>query len=200
MLAFLRSRPTVQRIGCILLLVAAITIAAMLKASPEHLGGPGRVRFIAVLLLVTAVTSLACWRLLRPLHLPPANRWVGDGLLLAGVVLPFLMAFTLGHTEGPAAGSGPAFWKQCGHCLMMGTMMGLPVLGLALLLRRAKVDGASIGALAGVAGGLTAYLTLHIGCTISDPAHVIGGHAGVLLVLGVLAALWRWRERARAAR
>ena len=198
MLGYLRSRSTGQRVFFVGLVAIVATCVALVLRPTDHLAGAGRWRFAGVLVLVAMITVLACWRLMRPLHLPPANRWVGNALLLAGVALPFLMAFTLNHEAGKAIGTGALFYKQCAVCLTLGLVLGMPVLGLALLLRRAKVDGAAIGALAGVAAGLTSYLTLHVHCTISDPAHVMGGHATVLLVLTAGAAIWHVRERRRA--
>ncbi len=197
MLGYLRSRTAGQRVFFVALVAVAATGAALAMRPIEHLTGAGMWCFAAMLMLVATITVLACWRLMRPLHLPPANRWVGNLLLLTGVALPFLMAFTLNHEAGKPVGTGALYYKQCAMCLALGLVLGLPVLGLALLLRRAKVDGAAIGALAGVAAGLTSYLTLHVHCTISDPAHVVGGHASVLLVLTVGAAVWHLRERSR---
>ena len=193
-IAQLRSLSVAQRLLLVVALATAITAAIMLTGPTDNLSGTGMWRAGVVMLVVAVMTVLTCWRLLRPLHLPPANRWVGYGLVAVGVLLPFLMAWALRHDGGQAAATGSAFFKQCAVCTTFGAVLGLPVLGLALLLRRAKIDGVAVGALAGIAAGFTGFLTLHLHCTISDPIHVMGGHASVLLVLGGAAALWRWRE------
>jgi hypothetical protein len=70
-------------------------------------------------------------------------------------------------------------------------MLGLPVLLVAFAVRRAEVDGAALGALAGVAAGLTGNLALQVHCPITHTAHLLIGHATLIIVLGTAAFLWR---------
>jgi len=192
LLAGLRARPTAQRIGLVLTLIAVMVGITAGVTPRTDLADYPALRMAVVLLVLSGVTSAAVWRLLRPLHLPKPSITSTRLLLVAGVLAPTVAALwpVYGHV-GNEAGEGLQFALGCGRCAAFGAVMGAPVLALATMLRRARVDGAAVVALAGVSAGLAGNLTLQLHCPITDPAHLVLAHAGLALVLGVVALRWR---------
>lgn len=192
LLATLRALPTPQRIGLVVILTGLLMgLTAVVTPRGEMADYPV-VRMVVVLAVMGAVMAVAVWRLLRPLHLPKPSSTATRLLLVAGVLAPTVAALwpVYGHA-GHDPGHGLSFAMGCGQCMAFGAVMGAPVLALATMLRRAKVDGAAVVALAGVAAGLVGNLTLQLHCPVTDPLHLLLAHASLALILGVVALRWR---------
>jgi hypothetical protein len=187
----LRALKTIQRTALVIGMMIVVTVLTVATTPRHDLAAYPMGRMAAALLVLAFVSGAASWRLLRPLYAPPPNVWVSRSLLIMGVLTPVVLALMPLDHAGGAAGEGAAFAAACGKCLGFGGILGLPVLVLAFLVRRAHVDGAAIAALAGVAAGLTGNLTLQVHCPITEPTHLLLGHALLLAVLGVGAALWK---------
>jgi hypothetical protein len=189
--ATLRALRTPYRVLLVLAALALVVLLAVAVAPRADLASYPRGRMALSIVLLSAVAAVASWRLLRPLHLPPPPLWSSRLLLIAGVTLPcVLAALPLDHA-GANAGTGAGFAVGCGKCLAFGGALGFPALLLALLLRRAPVDGAAVSALGGVAAGLAANVALGLHCPVSDPAHIVSGHALLVVLLGGVAASWQ---------
>jgi hypothetical protein len=106
-----------------------------------------------------------------------------------GVLVPCVLTLIPLDHHGVAAGEGAIFALECGRCAAFGAVMGLPVLVLALLARRSRLEGV-VAALAGVAAGLTGNLVLQIHCPNTNVVHQLLGHWVVLLFLPVATAIW----------
>lgn len=198
LVATLRALPTSQRLAGIVLASLAVTVLAWLMMPRADMDHYPRGRMLITLGALFGLTVAANLRLLRPLHLPKPPAWTGAVLLLAGIAAPIVLAVVpltaFGHEEF-AAGEGGAFAVGCFKCLSFGAVLGLPVLLLAGLMRRANVDGAAIVALGGVAAGLTGNLTLQVHCPIVDTGHLLLGHASLLFILIAAILLWRSGKR-----
>lgn len=192
LMATLRDRPTPQRIALVLLLTGLLVGVTAAAAPRGELADYPIVRMAIVLVALSGVTGVAIWRLLRPLHLPKPSTASTRLLLVAGVLAPTVAALwpLYGHV-GHDPGHGMAFAVGCGRCMAFGAVMGAPVLALATLMRRSRVDGAAVVALAGVAAGLVGNLTLQLHCPVTDPIHLLLAHASLALILGVVALRWR---------
>lgn len=192
LLASLRARPTPQRIALVIVVTAvlmAVTAVAMPRA---EIAEYPVLRMGIVLATLSTVMAAAVWRLLRPLHLPKPSASSTRLLLVAGVLAPTVAALwpLYGHV-GHHAGEGMHFALGCGRCMAFGAVMGAPVLALATMLRRARVDGAAVVGLAGVAAGLVGNLTLQLHCPITAPLHLLLAHASLAVLLGIVALRWR---------
>ncbi len=191
-LARLRALRTGQRLALVLALVLLLALLVAATTPRADLGQLALTPMMATLGVLTAATALAAWRLLRPLHAPPPHPWASRALLVVGVLTPCVLAFVPGHQgAGAAVGEGAAFMASCGKCLGFGGVLGLPVLLLALWARRAQTDGAAVAALGGVAAGLAGNVTLQLHCPITEPLHVLVGHATLLVLLGAVAVVWQ---------
>lgn len=189
--ARLRAMRTSHRVMLMLALVAAVVVANVALTPRVDFAAYPSGRMAFALALLASVTAGASWRLLRPLHAPPPSLWVSRLLLVAGVLLPCALSMIpMGHV-GAAAGEGSQFVVGCGKCFGFGAAMGFPVLALAFFARRAHVDGAAVAALAGVAAGLTGVLALQVHCPITDPLHLLIGHALLVAALATATALWK---------
>lgn len=187
----LRALSTSRRILLVMTVVVLVTAVAFVTTPRPDLAHYPAARMALSLGLLVAVTGAAAWRLLRPLHLPPPGVWTSRALLVIGVLTPCVLALVPIHHPGAPAGEGVAFAAACGKCLGFGAALGLPVLFLAFWARRARIDGAAVAALGGVAAGLTGNLTLQVHCPITESTHLLLGHAGLLVVLGAVAARWQ---------
>lgn len=190
--AELRARATGQRITIVVAAVVLLCVGVGVGTPRFELTSYPVIRMAAVLGLLGALTAVATWRLLRPLHLPPPSVTSSRLLLGAGLLIPFVIALIPVHDHvGGPAGEGLGFAVACFKCLGFGGATGALILALAFLMRRAAVDGAAVAALAGVAAGLTGNLTLQLHCPIVDPTHLVLGHAMLLVVFGVATARWQ---------
>ncbi len=192
LLARMRAWPTWLRLGVVVMLSVATTILTALSMPREDLGAYPSGRMVVTLGLLGALTAAAAGRLLRPLYRPRPGVWSGRLLLFMGMVMPCLISLwpLHGHIGAPA-GEGVAFAMRCGKCLGFGGALGIPVLLVAFAVRRANIDGAAVAALAGVAAGLTGNLTLQVHCAITNTEHLLLGHAALLAIFGIFAAMWR---------
>ncbi len=190
MLARLRAMPTSRRLTLVVLLSVAVTVASVVFTPRVDLAVYPSWRMLGSLALLGMVTAAAAWRLLRPLYAPPSPLWVSRGLVVAGVLLPVALALIPMQHVGVAADEGSRFALGCGKCLAFGGAMGFPVLLLALLSRRSRIDGAAVTALAGVAAGIAGNLTLQVHCPITEPVHLLIGHALLVVLLAGAAVIW----------
>jgi len=192
-IATLRALSTSRRIALVIGLATTVTLLALVVTPRPDMEIYPAPRLIVSLALLGLLTAAALWRLLRPLHQPAPAPWTGTVLLVAGVLAPVVMALVplslVDH--GHPAGTGINFTISCCKCLGFGGVLGLPVLLLATLVRRARVAGAAIVALGGVAAGLTGNLTLQVHCPIIDPLHQLLGHASLLVFLMAIAIIWQ---------
>lgn len=190
LVAKLRALPTPQRVGLVAGVTLLFTLVSGLAMPRPDLAQYPEVRMALILGLMAALCGWALWRILRPLHLPRPSPIADRILLVLGVLAPLAFALwpmpTMAHAEHAGSFVGRAM-----GCLAFGSALGIPVLGLAIVLRRARVDGAAVAALAGVAAGLTANLGLQLHCPIHDPAHLVVAHASLVLLLAPAAILWR---------
>lgn len=186
----LRSLRTSRRLLTVVLLAAGLTSLATLAVPRVDLSDYPRDRMIWVMALFAVLTIAVGWRVLRPLHKPAASRWLGPVLLLVGMAAPFVVALLPLQYSGVPTGQGAEFAAHCAKCLTFGTVLGVPVLLLALAMRRTKLDTPT-AALAGVAAGLTGNLTLQVACSTTDSPHLLLGHAMLMVLLGGAAALWQ---------
>ena len=87
------------------------------------------------------------------------------------------------------------FWAAC---FAGSTLIGLPVLGLALwlALRAYPLRAGLVGGLAGLGAGLVSDAGWRTFCHIADPRHVLSAHGAAvaaLSVAGALLATFLWR-------
>ncbi len=198
--ARLRSLETSKRVG--LGVIAALFITALslgLTGRPDWALYPAS-RMIAELSAVALVFTGALWWTLFPAHRPtPRTLWT---LLLVatGTSLPFVLAaLPMAHALHDASlqGAGEDLAARAGACFIWGMVSALPVLFLLVALDR---DGQSSGSrivCAAVAAALVGVLSLQVHCPITQPIHLLWGHASVGVGLLVGYAGYRALRRAR---
>lgn len=167
----LRSLPTPARRGLTLLLAAALG-GGLWVAAKEVVMGPAA--------LAAGVLGVLClvglWNALRPLHEPPMPRGRWLGLIGLALALPLALACLPPSAQG--GGEAPAL-----KCFAVGSILGLPVLLLALALDRAP-GAVAIGSgalLAAAAAGGVGNVCLEGLCATGGLGHRVGGHATIAL-------------------
>ncbi len=150
-------------------------------------------RMLPVLGAFTLTGILALVRGLRPLHTSQATPWL---VLAAGFVLPFVFAgLPTAHAGHPAAVLHGDFAAKTIACFAFGIVVAASVAKVAHLLdRRRHLDLTALMVIA-AASGIVGNLALQLHCPITDPMHLIAGHAsvGAVFAAGLAAVLSRRR-------
>ena len=178
------------------------TLNALLMLRSDAPGYP-LLRMTITLVSFAVPALLAGFLVLRPIHLPRPNGRLLPALVFLGILLPVVFgllpvahALTGAHPES-FEGTGADFWPRAIACLIYGSVIGLPILGLLWALGRGGKARATI-----LFGGLTAValvgnIALQLHCPLVSHGHLIVGHAGVpvaLLLIGLPFALQRRRR------
>ena len=99
------------------------------------------------------------------------------------------------HLEEPflSAGTGAALWPSAINCLLIGSSVALPALGLMWLVDRGGT-GRLLPWLAPLGAWMAGMLALQLHCPILAHEHQWAGHFGVLVPVSLLwLVLWRLR-------
>lgn len=197
-LGWLKSRSTPMRVAAALAVPTALVAFQLLTKLRVDISvypvGRMVVEVTALLIGTVGATMMA----LRPLQRThrPAFTWAWLVLVLA---VPFLMAATgPAHLAHPASleGVGDDFWRRALACFGYGVAMAAPAwVALALFDRQASKAGAIVLVTAAVSG-LVGNFVLHVHCPLTDPMHLLVGHATVgiaLLPIAAAISLRRWR-------
>lgn len=182
--ARLRAAPTPFRFALALGIATAIVLLVALVAPRTDLQTLPLLRHLAVLGSVGLVLALALRGALRPLHLPD----IGWGRPVAWASVSVAAAGALALLAPPGVHDAAAHEV----CFLGGLGMGLPVFLAARLLDRGTLAGPLLAA---VSGGLAGYLALHVHCGVDERAHLLLGHATVVLAFALLAGLVQWLRR-----
>jgi len=180
---WLKSRSTATRRGLALGSFVALVLFALFAMRGRGLANlpPWAIGVCLGSLGLMVVMSL--WVALRPLQAPALS--TGKVVTLAtlsvgcAIVVAFVPEAAHASTEGAAG-------MLASPCMYMGLLIGLPVYALSRVLDR----GSRLSSiLAASAAGLTGNFVLALNCPIHDPAHMLVGHASVvvLFIAGVLA-------------
>lgn len=183
--AWLRSRPTAQRAGLAMLGAGLVPLLVWIawRRVDASVYPTGRLLLELGAVLVPAALVLAM--VMRPLSRPswPRGRqWLVVGLAVVGVLVgPVLEP---AHHAHPASltGTGAQLVPRALVCLAIGTALAVPGLAWLVALCRGAERPGWLGLLAGLVGGVAIFLH----CPIVAPAHLLLGHASVLLVVAGL--------------
>ena len=191
--ASLRALTTSLRVGAGVVVIALLSLV-VLAVTPRHdLAAYPSLRMALALGIFAALGLMAVWTTLRPLHQPEVSTRGHLGLSFA--VLASIVAMALLPDAYSGAGlhvhvSAPvldAAWR----CLVFGVVTGAPFVLAARILDRAGLKGRTHLHFAGATAALTGNLTLQLHCPLTDPLHLLLGHATVVLPFLALEALVR---------
>jgi len=183
--AGLRALTTPVRVALVLAAGLAVVGVGVLKLRPD-LGVYPLWRLALELATLALLGAGAAWLWLRPLHRPGLPRWVPAALLALALILPWVLsALPAAHVGHPAslAGTGDDFVGRALACFLYGSLLGLPLALLAALLGRGGRRLARWVVLPAAAGGVAGLISLHLHCPLTSPAHLLAGHAPIVLVV-----------------
>jgi hypothetical protein len=187
--AWLRSRSSRGRRALLIGVSAAIVLAqiAVLRADLEvHPAG----RMTLSLLAFAVLAVVALWTALRPLHQPALRPGVAAGLVLAALAGPAaLAALPAAHLAHPAStgGVGAELWPRAAACFGYGSALVVPLLLLAWALGRGGAGLRAVAFLVAAGAGAVANALLQVHCPLTEPAHLLLGHATIGPALAALA-------------
>lgn len=192
--AWLRSRSTPLRLALGLAAVALTGSFALVTAPREDLVVYPLDRMALVLGAMAAAAAVSLIFGLRPLWRPSlgsAPRWSVILGVPAGVVALALAPEAPSLHPASLAGGGAEFAPAALACFAYGAALGLPIVALLRAAERRERWPLAQALLAAAAAGLAGNLALQLHCPITDPWHLLWGHASVSLalplVLGVVA-------------
>src|SRR5262249_22917368 len=120
--------------------------------------------------------------ILWPLQRPALPRWVGPLALALSLALPLALCLTPIHAAGAASLAPPDFLRAASGCFRYGLVNGAPLLVLLYAVDRRSQSAWWFPLLGGALGGLAANLALLVHCPVSEPLHLLWGHASVSMV------------------
>ena len=178
---WLAARPTHVRVAlAVLATLAVAAVGPLLGVRPDLLGGAALGPVVAWLaILITAVAAIAVG--MRPLHRPSPSAGLAMMLVIAAIAGPAvgaLVAFATGAAVAPATAAAIDLPKANAVCFAVG-ILGAGLGGLALAALSRAPRGPRVWLL-GAAAGATGALLLEGHCALTDPGHVILGHALVV--------------------
>ncbi|MEQ8278723.1 MAG: hypothetical protein RMA76_29495 [Deltaproteobacteria bacterium] len=184
---WLKSRPTwVHKLIAGLTVVGATLFGVVFLRRPDLDAYPV-LRMTVSIGAIAAVLFVSLGWSLRPMHKRALPPWAVAAMAVGAVALSFGLAITPTHyAPDPAHLPHGAEWVHALRCLYFGALVGLPVYVVGRLLDRTRDPSRAV--LAAGAAGLTGQLVLLLHCPISDPTHLVTGHASVVAVF--LALVW----------
>ncbi len=190
--AWLRSQSTLVRMAIPLAAVLLVLLYVLLfKMRPDEaswLPGPFGVEVALYALLIGSAVTLE----LRPLERRPLPVWLRPALVALALVVPVLLAWAPQANHAPLAYAPPgkSFLHMAFGCFAFGTVLALPALVLLWMVDRVGHRSFRLALLAAAIGGLVGNLALQIHCPVTDPDHLLLGHATIGLVFGGVYAAW----------
>lgn len=128
------------------------------------------------------------WLAMRPTWRPEAPPWAAAAALATALLLPMIAALwtPTGHA-GPELGA--AFAPVTAACFAFGAVAALVVVAAWRVVEQRRLAGSLRWATAAASGAAIGNLALHLHCPVTDPAHLILGHAAIGFVGAVVGAV-----------
>lgn len=147
--------------------------------------------------LLTLALLFAIGVVMRPLHRVALARSQMAAAWALGVLIP--PAVSLIPIAGVTAVPPADFWRRALGCFGYGAVLALPALVILYALDRQRHAAWPTALIAAAAGGVCSNFALLLHCPITDPLHVLVGHAtlGAFFVLVYLVLYGVFSARAR---
>lgn len=193
-----RSRSTTTKVVALLIAIALVLTGVMLFHPRPDLEAYPIGRMAVVMGVLGLVAGTAGWARLRPLHRSPLGRRVE--MLVAIVMVPLALAVLPEAVTGHMASmnKGP-FWPVTLNCFMVGSLLGASIFVLVSWFERRTHVPLSVVGLSAAAMGVTGNLALQLFCPLTDPWHLLYGHASIGLVWAAIAVAGAWVVRSAGA-
>ncbi len=191
--AWLRSRPTWLRALLAAVGAGAVPLGVWLAWGRVDAAVYPTTRWWIDLAVLVVPIAVALGVVMRPLHRSRWPRWVEPVVVLLAMVAVLVgPAMVPAHHDHAASivGGGADLWPRAAVCLVMGTVLGLPMVAWMVMLLRTGGPTRPVP-LAAVAAGLVGVLAIFMHCPIVSAGHLLCGHATILLPFVGLALLGR---------
>jgi len=200
--AWLRNRSTMQRLGIAIL---SVTVIALLV-----LGLTGRVdwpkyplpRMLGMLGGLGLLYLLMARFALVPAYKPVPKRSVIVSLAALGLFLPFVQGLLpIAHELHPMSLRGAAddLVALAGACFVFGSVAAIPLLLIVALLDRDRQASGFRRLFTALCGGAAGLIALQLHCPITQPLHLLWGHApvaaGMVIIYSLVYVIRGFRHR-----
>jgi hypothetical protein len=158
--------------------MAAVVVVVGIGLTRPDLAVYPMLRMELVLAALSLMAAGTAWYALRPLHLAELPGGLHGAAVLSAVTLPlFLAILPAAHHDHPMAARPDPFLPPTLMCFTFGTVVGAVVLAtLWSMERRSRMPGRVV-VLATALAGLAGNLALQLQCPVTDPMHLVLGHA-----------------------
>jgi hypothetical protein len=145
---------------------------------------------------------LMVWFALLPAYKPTPQQVVIVGLAALGLALPFVQGLLpIAHDLHAMSlqGAGDDLVSKAVACFVFGSILAIPPLVIVALLDRDRQASGFRRLFTALCGGMAGLLALQLHCPITQPIHLIWGHApvaaGMVLMVGLFHAVRGFRRR-----
>lgn len=192
----LRTQPTSRRRLMAFIAFAMVILVTLMTGRRPDLGAYPPAMLALVLGSLGTLFALSAWTALRPIHRPMLAPWKLGALTALAVGTTLVLALAPGIHDHVALRPDAPLIRHASPCMIYGFMFGLPVYGALRFLDRGSSWSARI--IAACAAGLAGNMILELHCPMGGSAHLMAGHASVIIcyVAGVflIEALLRARR------
>jgi predicted anti-sigma-YlaC factor YlaD len=195
--AWLRSRATGVRLVISVAVLAAVAGFVAVASPRGDLAEMPKLRLIAAMTIYTGLAFASMRVALRPLSQPAAPEKLSRLLIVAGLATAVGFALAPMAHGIPITRLGMAYGPMVTACFLFGSVFAVPLLVLSWALDRGGYFIGSRLLLAGAAAGLAGNLFLELHCDIQLPAHLLMGHATVVVALLAVGLALSWGTRRR---
>lgn len=198
LLAWLRARPTPLRISILLGTVLVVALVVGLVSGRPDVAVYPSIRLGLELALLAGFGLIALAGSLRGHQYPEIPRKLGWGLVAGAVVIPVVLALLpMAEEVHPMGlkGGGSELVPMALTCLGYGLAIAVPVLLVAWVLDRGEHRGRPRVRLAAAGAGLAGLIGLELHCPVQLHEHLMIGHAPLVVVMLLAAALLGWVRR-----
>lgn len=186
--ARLRALSTPRRLALAIAATAVVAVGSFIGSGRPDISVYPVARFAAEIAFTALLTWFAARAALRSMGEPPLSGRAIGLLLALAVIWPFALAtLPMAHAAHPASleGAGSDLVARALKCLAYGMACSAPLLVALGTLRRTNRRSSRRASVLAAAAGLGGLIGLVVHCPITQPIHLIFGHAPLILLVGL---------------
>ena len=201
---WLRNRSTRARLGLAFLSAAMVSLLVWLLTGRVDWSVYPMARMGGVLTGLSLLYLLLAWYALLPAYKPTPQRITIMAIASLGVALPFVQGMLpIAHELHPVSlqGAGDDLVNLAVKCFVFGSIVAIPLVVVVALLDRDKQATTFRKVFTALCGGSAGIIALQLHCPITQPIHLIWGHAtvaaGILAMVSLFYGVRGWLRRSK---
>jgi len=200
--AWLRNRSTVGRVGIAMLSVVVVSLLVLALTGRVDWSVYPMPRMAWILGGLSLLYLLLVWYALLPAYKPTPQRIAIVALAILGLGLPFVQGLLpMAHDLHPMSlrGAGDDLVSLAVACFVFGSVVAIPLVVVVALLDRDQQNSRFRLLFTALCGGSAGIIALQLHCPITQPVHLLWGHAtvaaGMVCMYGLVTVARRFFRR-----